>query len=154
MDGRLTIIPPKDLWYEMNNGVYEQVHGAIINGAWRPVTIIYYVFIMVAPQKVEWIEIDEELAYTIDWNKIGKLIEDKYADGTLQERMKKVRETLIKLGVVHVEQVPQAVINGQPVQYMERLVVNSEYHPNLESDDGDVNLPIMDITEQVKYENG
>ena len=133
----------------MDNGANEQVFGVIINGAWQPQTIKFYVYIMIAPQKYEWQEIDEEIGCFVNWNKAIPLIEEKVTDGSLKFSSRiNMRQTLKDLGVLTVTQVPQAVINGQVVGTVEQLTIHDDY--KMTYDNSVEQIPIIDLTEQVK----
>ena len=125
---QIKVLPPHNIWYEMENGVYEEVVGAIIHGAWRPQSINFLVFFPIGVNKREWQEIDEQLALNLDWNKIIPLLEERYAAGKLSVGKRiRVNKILHEAGVLTVEQVPRAVINGQVTDAVNQLKMNPEF---------------------------
>lgn len=116
---QIKVLPPHNIWYEMENGVYEEVVGAIIHGAWRPQSINFLVFFPIGVDKREWQEIDEQLALNLDWNKIIPLLEEQYAAGKLSAGKRiRVNKILHEAGVLIVEQVSRTI---------EQLKMNPEF---------------------------
>ena len=70
-----------------------------------------------------------------------------FADELIEEKQtRNVKDMLQTLKVLVIQQVPQAVVNGQVVQSVEQLVVNRDYQMIYE-DAVDESIGIIDITD-------
>ena len=128
ISGEITFLPPRHLWYEMENGVYEKVIGTILNGAWRPQDIKFYVSYPFGKNNYGWQEIDEQLATSLDWNKITTLIEQKYEDGSLKEKkVVRIPQVLESIGVLTMQETPMVTVNGVVTQTNKQLTMNPDY---------------------------
>lgn len=133
----------------MDNGVYEEVVGAIINGAWRPQSINFLIFFPVDANKRQWQQIDEQLALNLDWNKVITLLEERYAAGELFTGKRiRVNKILQEVGVLTVKQVPSAVVNGQVIGTTEQLTMNPDFVFSFQNE-VDAAAPIIDIEYKV-----
>lgn len=149
----LKALSPYNLWYEMENGLYEEIIGKVVSGFWQPIEIKFYGFLPVGQNNFEWIEIEKTLAVNVNWNKVIDLIEEKIAADELKEKqIRKIKQLLIDLQVIVVQQTPQTTINGQVVQTVEQLVISPDYLMTYDDQPQD-SISIIDIDYDEKKED-
>ena len=117
------------------DGVIQELTGKFDNatGLWMPSAMKYYVYLPHDDKgRVVKRRVSEELAFQLDWIKVGDKILQEWKENRLSSMSIKqlpIEQLVAAVGAVRIEVNPAVVINGQPQQIM---IVEDEYKPRYE----------------------